>query len=934
MTRMIEPGLLIGSHRIARHIASGGMGAVYEARHERLQCRAAVKVLHAESVHNPIALARFRNEATAAGMVEHPHVVQLFDTGELSSGRPYLIMNFLPGETLATFLAQLRDMGGRPELATVLDIGAQMACALAAVHLKGLVHRDVKPSNIILVPLSGSRGGSARIERWHSVLIDFSVAKLPDLLPDASPLTRPGQWIGTKQYMAPEQVSDGAAVDGKVDVYALGAVLYEMLMGQPPPGWQQGQRTDGTGPCRSLVGDSEFREELTSLIEQMLSQAPESRPAADYVEQILRRLAVYSRSTLASPASVAPATADDVPRRSTAVRIGLGLGIGMTVLVLGVVARCSHKPRHAPLENPLPTPPADVTNHHPVTLPIAGGLRWQEVAVQGGPHKGAADEEPANLSGIWGSASDDIWIVGRQNGALLHYDGERLTMPPTNFAKKNLSLFGIWGSGPRDVWAVGGNGAILHYDGKWQTAPALTSSDLLAIGGSSAQDILAVGRGVILHYNGKDWTPVEYREPYSIHGVWYAGPNDAWMVGYNDFNHGVTLHWDGNSVRLVVKNELRMRDVWGDQRGGLWAVGSRTSPNMGIVLRFERSQWHQVARVPSWLTVIWGTSPDDIWATGEEGVMLHYDGTQWSETSVPKAHYRGLWGLRGDLWAVGERGMVLHLADWQPTRIAVGHSNNLNDVWMHGDSTGWAVGSAGLILGRHHDGAGWAPWPLNTTRSLNSVHGCSGDDVWAVGDGGISLHFDGKRWIEVATGTSARLTSVHCRNQVAWAVGASGTMLTYKDGAWHALATGIHDELRSVWNGGPDDLWIVGRQGVVLRLSAGRRQKLAALEAVDYWRVWGSSPDDVWLAAEDGSLTHYQSGELTMKVQPVAGAIRALSGTSARDIWAAGRGGTLLHFDGVAWRALRSGTTDDILGIASDPSGSTFLVGERGGIWH
>jgi len=386
-------------------------------------------------------------------------------------------------------------------------------------------------------------------------------------------------------------------------------------------------------------------------------------------------------------------------------------------------------------------------------------------------------------------------------------------------------------------------------------------------------------------------------------------------------------------VKTVSKNDMRMRDIWGDDKGQIWAVATLASPVSGNILRWEGSDWKIVKQIPGkWLTTIRGNGPDDIWVTGESS-LIHFDGQSWSDfsDSVPQKHYRGLWGSRGNMWAVGEQGTVLRLADWEPAAVESHTDQNLHSIWGSSEHEVWAVGGGGSIL--RYDGREWHPQTSITQQGLNSVHGCNQNTVFSVGDAGVSLVFDGSRWRPAATGTNERLSGVHCQDGVAVAVGDSGAVLAFQDGAWQRIQNPSQGDLRAVWGSLRNELWLVGRRGLVLHFKNGHPEQLPS-PSLEYLSVWSSEPGQAWAAADDGTVVRFQSGAAAQPMRPVASALHALHGTSPGDLWAAGTGGALVHFDGQAWRTLRSGTKNGIRAIWGTPHAGIFLVGERGGIWH
>jgi serine/threonine-protein kinase len=198
-------------------IGEGGMGRVYRVRHLRLGRVFALKALRADLALDPVLKERFVREARAAAVVSHPNVVQINDFGTLPSGQSYFVMELLEGRTLTRVLREEGPLDPR----RCAEFARQIAEALAAAHAKGVIHRDLKPDNVILQQLNGD----------HSTVkvLDFGLAKVAI----SSRLTRPGVAYGTPHYMSPEQAG-GESFDHRVDVYALGIVMFEMVTGRVP----------------------------------------------------------------------------------------------------------------------------------------------------------------------------------------------------------------------------------------------------------------------------------------------------------------------------------------------------------------------------------------------------------------------------------------------------------------------------------------------------------------------------------------------------------------------------------------------------------------------------------------------------------------------------------------------------------------------------
>jgi hypothetical protein len=370
----LSPGTIIGGYRIAREIGGGGMGLVYLAEHMLLGRPAAVKVLRPEVSHVPSAVQRFFTEARATIVIKHPGIVEIFDFGYTASGNAYIVMEWLEGATLSDTLARRRM-----SLVTTLTVARRMVAALAAAHGAGVVHRDLKPDNVFLLP--DPDGGDVPLVK----LLDFGIAKLVDEGAASPKQTATGVVMGTPVYMSPEQCR-ACPCDHRSDLYSLGCVLFEMVAGSPP----FGGASAGELLAAHLMQPPPVLAQVTPgapaalshLVGRLLAKATAERPAdaATVLVELDRIIATLTadrisaqRATVLAPDLMRVARATQPPtgpgtvlapppmRRGWRLAVALGLA-GAALTVAGVAllrpptSEYQREPAPAPvLELPAPT---------------------------------------------------------------------------------------------------------------------------------------------------------------------------------------------------------------------------------------------------------------------------------------------------------------------------------------------------------------------------------------------------------------------------------------------------------------------------------------------------------------------------------------------------------------------------------------------------
>jgi tRNA A-37 threonylcarbamoyl transferase component Bud32 len=282
--------ILGGSYEVIRMVGEGGMGRVYEARHQRLTTkRFAVKMLHPDLARQPDVVTRFQREAEASSVLTHPNVVDVFDVSSSADGRPYIVAELLQGEELGNHL----DRVGRMTASGAAHVVRQVCAALGAAHAAGIVHRDVKPENVFLT------GDGA-----HVKVLDFGISKVGD---NKDGLTKTGTVMGTPDYMAPEQAR-GDRVDARADIYATGAILYRAVTGKKPfEGLDDPMATLTAVLTQEPPRPSELNPAVPLSLELVIQKAMAKNPAERFQTMADLDAALAPFDDQSQPVDVAPA---------------------------------------------------------------------------------------------------------------------------------------------------------------------------------------------------------------------------------------------------------------------------------------------------------------------------------------------------------------------------------------------------------------------------------------------------------------------------------------------------------------------------------------------------------------------------------------------------------------------------------------------------
>lgn len=547
-------------------------------------------------------------------------------------------------------------------------------------------------------------------------------------------------------------------------------------------------------------------------------------------------------------------------------------------------------------------------------------------------------ENPAPLGdGVvhasWSTSANDAGVVG-ERGLVARWDGVAWKHIPTEIS---VVLRAAWARDSDDVWIAGDGCTVLRADRTRVTAMPIDgcrSTSLRGISGTSASDVWVVGSGgYAAHYDGVRWTSPPTSTQAELFAVHATSERDVWVSGAD-----VILRWDGGAFTATkLPDGVRglVSGVWASGPKDAWAVGAG-------VLRWDGARWTRIDERYGFGRV-WGSGPSSV-VIGGGRTALHYDGKGLREVPIPLANVAALSGSGPrDLWAAGGSDVARWDGDsWREASTAVARHSFLSAVHGTSGADVWAVGD-GVVLHRDRDGA-WAKPQCGAPPGKCggvAVFAVSRDDAWAVGYDGSALHWDGARWDPVKTATTKHLFGVWASGPTdVWAVGDDGVVLRGDKGGLAVVDNLAALRLQGVWGTSPRDVWLVG--SVVFHWDGERFSRVpTASHEKGASAVWGRERE-VWLggleAVGGSGLTSVQrwDGARFENVGPVF-ATRALHG-AGDELWAvggaAGQGGVgavRVLRKGGDWAEIEGLVTMRTGGVWSDGK-SVWIVGERAGI--
>lgn len=888
-------GRNLGPYRILEQAGAGGMATVYKAYHAAMDRYVAIKVLPEHLARDAGFRARFEREARTIARLEHRYILPVHDVGE-QDGIPYMVMRYIDSGDLNHLIASKSMTIGQG--ATLV---AHVAEALAYAHRQGIIHRDVKPANILI-----SRDGDP-------LLTDFGIAKI---YADSVQLTGEGMMVGTPTYMAPEQFK-ASAVDGRADIYSLGVVLYQSLTGEPPFVAETPLAValmhvhNPLRPPRQL--NPNIPESLERIILRAMAKNPDDRfQTADELSHALHQaLGELNRSTILLPAAV---TADELPTSAGQARVAEPaavapvaspthrvsprvLAVGSVLLLVALLAlvaflRWPRATSTAGVVAPLATSQSVVSaTPGPTSLPAAArATAGPPVVPRAGLRVFASTAETMDLVTL----GDVAWAATGGGLVRLSPDGQRRVFTTADGLPFNRTV-ALAAAPDGALWAAGDQGIV-------RVRPSADGlSDLRYYTDADGFD-LAELRALMVDDDGSLWAG----------GASYANHQISHLEG--ERWRGLDLPAGDpalNNVQMDVTSLLRSRD------GALW-VGLEHDG----ILRFANNSWSHFG-------------PAD--GVGEGAItqlIEEQDGTIWA--------------------AAGERGLLRFDAAarrWQ--RVPVGRNEQSIDAISANGANLYATG-AGFVAHSDDHGASWTALTSDGEHLGNVLSAVTTDangQVWVGSDDGVSV-FSAGQWRRQSPSGELPMSGfgrlAEAPNDALWAIeeygGAAGiidpTALTSEP----IILPDTNIQAVTFSN---DTTWLGTSNGIV-RQRGGAQLRLTTADGLPSENIRSllSAGSTLWIGTDNGLASYDLAADKVVNVVPeFAGAIvTTLFQAPDGALWAGsikeGDVGTIVlgRYDGTSWQIWKPGDqplpqdSAGVTSIAADSQGHVWVAVWNGGL--
>ncbi|MBU1320332.1 MAG: hypothetical protein KKG33_13565 [candidate division Zixibacteria bacterium] len=498
-----------------------------------------------------------------------------------------------------------------------------------------------------------------------------------------------------------------------------------------------------------------------------------------------------------------------------------------------------------------------------------------------------------DLTGVWASSDSSVFACS-EVGEILHFDGEEWSKMTSNYSGQ---LHGIWGLTDDNVFAVGNSGTILNYDGtSWSVMTTPVSRAIFSVWGSSADNIFAVGvTGLILHYDGSKWDSVSTVTSGTLISTWGFGDDTLIAVGENAkmvFYDGVT--WQTFDAGVSDESVVDFVAVWGLSSDGIYA-----STVQGDIFQIDFAadilRSHRLGT--KGVYGISGIVPDEFYFCGDGGIVYRSTAEGVHTQLLPRVasgRLRTVWGESDfDVYAAGDDGVVLAKSGTGWRQMHQKNDNVILELWGTSGNAIFAAAGSKIL---QFNGSAWSVsyHTDDTLANYVSIWGQSPWDVYAAGDNGKVIHFDGAAWRELDTGSNKHIAAIRgTRDGLIFTAGEEGTILRYDGTNWAQIFSDSRYYFLGLLVKEPNRIIAIGQNGVAIHydgVSWVTRLKDTGIDLID---IWGVRSDEVL---------------------------------------AVGRGGTILFFNGSYWTRYFSGTSSDLYGIWGEDRNSFYVVGDGGTI--
>jgi hypothetical protein len=485
----------------------------------------------------------------------------------------------------------------------------------------------------------------------------------------------------------------------------------------------------------------------------------------------------------------------------------------------------------------------------------SGGLTWK---LRSDDVFAIADPGPTNvaLRDIWGSSDDDIFVVG-DHGVIRHFDGSDWTAMDSRF---DQTLFSVWGRSSSDVYAVGSDGMILHYDGdEWDSIPSPSERTLFSVWGFGEDKTYAVGQvGKVLGYDSSldEWVDLDIETLSNLVSVWGTSDDNLFASSIDGTIYSF-LQMDSVWLPLDTALAVTVWDLHGDpSKSGFYFCGvgglvARGNPTEGFTLIAPRPL------APA-LRAIWGLHTDEVFAAGNNGIILAKDGEGW--------------------------------------RLAAqGDTNDILDLW--GDTKNSIFAAAGNRIIKFNGHAWTVTYDGDTLESYRSIWGRDSWDVYAAGESGRVIHFDGIGWTQIETGIDATIVSIRGTSDgFIFAATTNGSILKYDGAAWTTLHSDSRHQFRNLLVLNSQQIIAVGTDRLAVHFNNGAWRTMLWIGGNSFEDVWGLSYDRVFAVGSQGTIWYF-NGEYWIEMPSnTSRNLHGIWGTELDRFYVVGDIGTILKY--------------------------------------